>query len=100
MLARTAAFARRSGTRVAKDSAGFGAHRSQVTVTGPCSYLSQQKITLRGDHIRLESSNSMKFDASGCSLELKPAQVVIDGKMKLESATKIVTTGNPHNVTK
>jgi len=89
-----------SVTRVAKDSAGFGAHRSQVTVTGPCSYLSQQKITLRGDHIRLESSNSMKFDASGCSLELKPAQVVIDGKMKLESATKIVTTGNPHNVTK
>lgn len=87
-------------TRFGDKGAGVGAKESTIDVTGAAAYTSGEKLTIRGNHIRLESKQSMSFSSAALRLELTPSQIAVKGKMKLESKTQIVTTGNPQNVTK
>ena len=87
-------------TRKAKDAAGNGSENANVSIVGDASFSSDERLTMRGERIRLEATNSIKLAAADISIELKRSGVEVKGKMKLEAASQIVATGTPMNIAK
>jgi type VI secretion system secreted protein VgrG len=86
--------------RIAKDAAGIGSEDATVTIQGGLAMKSDQRISMRGERIRLESKTSLKLSAGDLSLELARSSVKVEGKIKLKAASQIVTTGTPMNIAK
>lgn len=86
-------------TRSCKKDMGMSSPDLTAIVGASASFTSDEKIEVRGDHIRVEAASKLAFTQGALEIALTPGNIAVKGKMRKEGGAQIVVTGTEENIT-
>lgn len=85
---------RTSGTNM-----GSGALNNKITIGSSANFHAGKRFEVRGDVIEVEALAGVNFHSGGLTIAMSPGSITMNGKMKLQAASKVMVTGADDNIT-